>query len=57
MYDGNSLSRLLQRHGFVDVEIMPAGKTKINEPGSLNLYERRTESVYVEAKKQIAQQA
>ena len=53
MYDGNSLSRLLQKHGFIDTEIMPAGKTNIPEPGSLNLQERSDESVYVEAKKPI----
>lgn len=51
MYDGNSLSRLLQKHGFIETEIMPSGKTKIPEPESLNLQERSDESVYVEAKK------
>jgi len=51
MYDGNSLSRLLKRHGFIEAEIMPAGKTNIIEPGSLDLQERSAESVYVEARK------
>ena len=51
MYDGNSLSRLLGKHGFIDAEIMPAGRTGITEPGSLDLQERSSESVYVEARK------
>lgn len=51
MYDGNSLSRLLQKHGFVEVEKIPEGKTKIPESGSLDLSERSNGSVYVEAKK------
>ena len=34
--------------GSVDVMIMPAGKTNISEPGSLDLEERANESVYVE---------
>lgn len=49
--DGNSLSRLLQRHGFIETEIMPIGKTNIPEPEPLDLQERSSESVYVEAKK------
>lgn len=51
MYDGNSLCRLLQKHGFIEAEVMPVGKTKIPESGSLDLQERSSESVYVEAKK------
>lgn len=51
MYDGKSLSRILQKHGFIEAEIMPVGKTKIPESGSLDLQERSSESVYVEAKK------
>lgn len=54
MYDGNSLSRLLQEHGFAEAEIMSAGQTSILNPESLNLHERSSESVYVEARKPIA---
>lgn len=54
MYDGYSLSRLLEKNGFVEAKIVPFGNTNIPEPGSLDLYERSSESVYVEAKKPIA---
>lgn len=51
MYDGASLSKLLQKHGFIEVEVMPVGKTKIPDPGPLDLQERSSESVYVEGRK------
>ena len=51
MYDGNSLSRLLHNHGFVKIEVMPAGQTKISDYEPLNLQEQVSESVYVEAEK------
>ena len=54
MYDGQSLSRLLHKHGFIEAEIMPAGKTNISEPGSLDLQEWVSKSVYVEARKPSA---
>jgi len=54
MYDGNSLSRLLHKHGFVEAKVVPAGRTSIPEPGDLNLEERSSESVYVEARKPCA---
>ncbi len=54
MYDGNSLSRLLQNHGFVKTEEVPSGRTRISDPGSLDLQERADESVYVEAEKPSA---
>lgn len=53
MYDGNSLSRLLQRHGFVETQIVPAGETTIPDPGSIDLHEQSSQSVYVEAKKPV----
>jgi SAM-dependent methyltransferase len=49
MYDGESLSRLLGEAGFAEAAVMPAGTTRIAAPGQLNLRERETESVYVEA--------
>lgn len=54
MYDGASLSRLLQRVGYSEVEIMPVGTTKITEYEPLDLWERSSESVYVEAIKPFA---
>ncbi len=51
MYDGPSLCRLLARHGFRDPEAMPAGRTRIPDPGALDLSERADESVYVEAER------
>ena len=49
MYDGDSLAKLLREAGFVDVAIMPPGKTNIADPGDLNLEERVSESFYAEA--------
>ena len=49
MYDGDSLARLLHEAGFADTAIMPPGKSNIVDPGDLDLAERASESVYVEA--------
>jgi predicted SAM-dependent methyltransferase len=49
MYDGDSLAALLRSAGFTEVSIVPAGTTRIENPGSLDLAERSEESVYVEA--------
>jgi hypothetical protein len=49
MYDGLSLSRLLEAQGFAPPRILKAGETQINDPKNLDLYERAYESVYVEA--------
>lgn len=49
MYDGDSLTRLLHEAGFADVAIMSPGKTIMEDPGGLDLAERASESVYVEA--------
>jgi SAM-dependent methyltransferase len=49
MYDGESLSRLLRAAGFEDPAVMPPGLTRIAGPGKLDLAERESESVYVEA--------
>jgi predicted SAM-dependent methyltransferase len=51
MYSGKSLSKLLQNHGFVDINVMPAGQTNISDSESLDLKERESESIYVEARK------
>lgn len=50
VYDGISLSRLLQRHGFRDPKILKAGETTIDNPQSLDLNERNSGYVYIEAK-------
>lgn len=49
MYDGASLSRLLESKGFKSAKALKAGETQIGDPGDLNLREREDESVYVEA--------
>lgn len=51
MYDGRSLSRLLEEAGFDEVNVQPAGETMIEDPGELDLNEREDQSVYVEARK------
>ncbi len=51
MYDGNSLSAILEKHGFEKVEVMHPGHTRIHEHQPLDLHERLSESVYVEAQK------
>ena len=52
MYDGPALVKLLSEAGFSDVMIMSPGKTNIIQPGNLDLEERASESVYVEAIKE-----
>jgi hypothetical protein len=49
MYDGSSLRRLLVENDFEKVSVMPPGETYIRNPSPLDLYERSSESVYVEA--------
>jgi predicted SAM-dependent methyltransferase len=49
MYDGESLCRILLVHGFSDPGILQPDETRIDAPGSLDLKERISESVYVEA--------
>ncbi len=51
MYDGSSLSKLLEKHGFVNSRILQAGETHIENYELLDLFERASESVYVEAEK------
>lgn len=49
MYDGDSLCTLLKRHGFVDPMVLAPGKTTIADSHPLDLFERASDSVYVEA--------
>jgi predicted SAM-dependent methyltransferase len=51
MYDGKSLSRLLERSGFKNVQILDVGQTIAKDFGLLDLHERANESVYVEGVK------
>ena len=48
LYDGRSMSKLLTECGFEQVEVLEPGRTRIAEPGELNLAERLGESVFVE---------
>jgi ubiquinone/menaquinone biosynthesis C-methylase UbiE len=49
MYDGKSLSKLLGDHGFVEMRVTKFGETMIASPAVVDLYERDSESVCVEA--------
>ena len=49
MYDARSLTKLLLEVGFKETFILNAGKTMIKNYGNLNLYERKEESLYIEA--------
>jgi predicted SAM-dependent methyltransferase len=51
MYDGPSLRKLLDSHGFEGSTALRAGTTTIPDPGELDLFERADESVYVEARR------
>ncbi len=51
MYDSRSLVKLLTVHGFEDVVSMPAGDSSLENPGKLDLFERASDSLYVEARK------
>ena len=51
MYDGRSLCKLLEIHGFQSVQICKSGFTQIQNPADLDLHEREDISVIVEGKK------
>jgi hypothetical protein len=55
MYDVRGLERVLAEHGFCEVTAMEPGKTTIPNPGALDLRERESESIYVEAMKPALQ--
>ena len=48
MYDGKSLSLLMEELGFRDVRVCSKSETSIKNLNGLNLHERSEESVYVE---------
>lgn len=51
MYDGHSLSMLLESNGFESPVVLDPGETTITKPGPLDLREREEDSVYVEARR------
>jgi predicted SAM-dependent methyltransferase len=51
MYDARSLGGLMEEAGFVEVEMMEPGQTRIAEPAGLDLRERQIESIYLEARR------
>ena len=48
-YDGPSIGKLLADNGFDRVTLLEPGQTGIQEPGSLDLFERAGGSAYAEA--------
>jgi len=51
MYDAESLTLLLEKAGFLNIKVLEAGESRIENPGKLNLSERESESIYIEAEK------
>lgn len=49
MYDAASLGALVEAAGFREVRVLQPGETTIPDPGPLDLHERSSESIYVEA--------
>jgi len=48
MYNGESLKKCLENNGFINVIIQKPGETIMSDPGSLDLWERSGDSLYVE---------
>jgi len=51
MYDRDSLVALVVGAGFVDVEPVEEGRTRIADPGGLDLAEREVDSLCLEARR------
>lgn len=49
MYDAASLRDCVASAGFTEVTILRPGETRISDPGPLDLRERESESIYLEA--------
>ena len=49
MYDGQSLCKLLSSMGFISPTVIDKGMTHIQDAGGIDLFERASKSVYVEA--------
>ena len=53
MYDAGSLARLLSESGFGPVHVVAAGETHVPRLDGLDLRERESESVYLEAQRPL----
>ena len=51
MYNSQSLEALIANNGFIGEKILLPGETMIPNPGNLDLFERKSESIYIEAYK------
>jgi predicted SAM-dependent methyltransferase len=51
MYDSKSLCKLLENNGFKNIKILMSGETSLKDYGHLDLNERASESLYIEAVK------
>jgi predicted SAM-dependent methyltransferase len=51
MYDGKSLSSLFKEMGFKNIKVCVAGETTIKNSSGLDLFERGSQSVFVEGAK------
>lgn len=51
MYDRDSLLALIEGAGFTEVELVEEGRTRIADPGGLDLTERETDSLCLEARR------
>jgi hypothetical protein len=51
MYDRDSLVALVEAAGFVEVEPVEEGCTRIADPGGLDLNEREADSLSLEARR------
>lgn len=49
MYTESLLTNILENCGFVKIISVDPGETNIDEPGSLNLFERKGNSIFIEA--------
>ena len=51
MYDSKSLCKLLENNGFKNIKVLMSGETSLKDYGQLDLHERASESIYIEAVK------
>jgi SAM-dependent methyltransferase len=49
LYDRRSLAALVAECGFVDIDVVPPGTTRIKDYGKLDLWERSSQGWYLEA--------
>lgn len=51
MYDSDSASKFLKQMGFRDITVLKSGETTFDKVEGLDLYERKTDSIYIECRK------